>query len=315
MVFKPILRSAALCCCAALAAWAAVEAPPSYKLGAGDEVTIWALGAEEIGTHPFRIDLSGNVDVPMAGRIHAAGLTVDQLRAELVKQLRSQLKDPQVTVSMTELRSQPVSVMGEVNKPGEYQLQGEKTLLEVLSLAEGVKADAGNKVRISRSVDQGELPIPSAAPDPSGRFYVAEAGLRDALDHKSAVSALIMRPHDVITVEAGQTIYVMGDVNKQGAYPVGQREQITALQAMSLAGGPLATAKLSKARILREKADGTRADIPVDMDKVLEGKADNVPLQAGDFLYIPDSRTKNVALKAAQAALSIGTGVAIWRVP
>jgi polysaccharide export outer membrane protein len=313
MVFKPILRSAAICCCVALAAWAAAEAPASYKLGAGDEVSVWALGAEEIGTHPFRIDLSGNIDIPMAGRIHAAGLTVDQLHDELVRQLRRQLKEPQVTVSLAELRSQPVSVMGEVNKPGVYQLQGEKTLLEVLSLAEGVKADAGNKLRISRSVDEGQLPVPGAALDPSGQYYVAEAGLRDALDHKSGVSALVMRPHDTVTVEAGQTIYVMGDVHKQGAFAVGQREQITALQAMSLAEGPLVTAKLSKARILREKPDGTRADIPINMEKVLEGKADNVPLQGGDFLYIPDSRTKNVALKAAQAALSIGTGIAIWR--
>jgi polysaccharide export outer membrane protein len=311
-MLKKVLRCSAAAVCAALAVWAA-DAPPSYKLGAGDEVSVWALGAEEIGTHPFRIDLSGNVDVPLAGHIHAAGLTVDQLRAELVKQLRSQLKDPQVTVSVTELRSQPVSVMGEVNKPGVYQLQGEKTLLEVLSLAEGVKADAGNKVRISRSMEEGQLPVPGAAPDASGRFYIAEAGLRDALDSKSALSALMIRPHDVITVEPGQMIYVMGDVNKQGAFAVGQREQISALQAMSLAGGPLATAKLSKARILREKEDGTRTDIPVDMDKVLAGKADNVQLQAGDFLYIPDSRTKNVAIKAAQAALQIGTGVAIWR--
>ncbi|HEU5022198.1 MAG TPA: polysaccharide biosynthesis/export family protein [Bryobacteraceae bacterium] len=320
MLFRPILRCAAICCCAALAAWTAeapppstADAPPSYKLGSGDEVAIWALGAEEIGTHPFRIDLSGNIDVPLAGRIHAAGLTVDQLHAELVKQLHSQLKDPQVTVSVTELRSQPISVMGEVNKPGMYQLQGEKTLLEVLSLAEGVKADAGNKVRISRQVDEGELPVPGAALDPSGRFYVAEAGLRDALDHKSALSGLVMRPHDTITVEPGQTIYVMGDVNKQGAFAVGQREQISALQAMSLAGGPTVTAKLSKARILREKPDGTRVDVPINLDKVLDGEAENVRLKAGDFLYIPDSRTKNVALKAAQAALSIGTGIAIWR--
>ncbi|HXE62025.1 MAG TPA: polysaccharide biosynthesis/export family protein [Bryobacteraceae bacterium] len=313
MVFKPILRSAALCCCAVLAAWSAVEAPPSYKLGIGDEVTIWALGAEEIGTHPFRIDLSGNVDVPLAGRIHAAGLTVDQLHAELVKQLRSQIKEPQVTVSVTELRSQPVSVMGEVNKPGVYQLQGEKTLLEVLSLAEGVKADAGNKVRITRSMDEGPLPVPGAAPDASGRFYIAEASLRDALDSKSAVSALIIRPRDVISIEPGQMVYVMGDVNKQGAFALGQREQISALQAMSLAGGPLATAKASKARILREQADGSRVDIPVNLEKILDGKAQDVRLQAGDFLYIPDSRTKNVAIKAAQAALSIGTGIAIWR--
>ncbi|HVW07823.1 MAG TPA: polysaccharide biosynthesis/export family protein [Bryobacteraceae bacterium] len=315
MAFKTILRWAAACCSIAVFAWAAVDPPPSYKLGAGDEVTIWALGLDEVGTHPFRIDLNGNLDVPMAGRIHAAGLTVDQLHEELVKQFRSQLKDPQVTVSVTELRSQPVSVMGEVNKPGSYQLDGEKTLLEVLSLAGSVKADAGNKVRISRQMEEGPLPVAGAAPDASGKFYVAEAGLRDALDSKSPISALIIRPHDVIEVEPGQTVYVMGDVHKQGEFALGQREQISALTALSLAEGPLPTAKLSKARILREKGDGTRADMPLDLDKIIANKNSDVRLQPGDVLYVPDSRTKNVALKAAEAALSIGTGVAIWRVP
>ncbi|HVY94780.1 MAG TPA: polysaccharide biosynthesis/export family protein [Bryobacteraceae bacterium] len=315
MVFKTILHCTAACCCFAVCAWAAVDPPPSYKLGAGDEVSIWALGIDEIGTHPFRIDLNGNLDVPLAGRIHAAGLTVDQLHEELVKQLHSQLKDPQVTVSVTEMRSQPVSVMGEVNKPGSYQLDGEKTLLEVLSLAQGVKADAGNRVRITRSIEEGALPVPGAAADASGKFYVAETPLRDALDSKSAVSALIIRPHDVITVEPGQSIYVMGDVHKQGEFALGQREQISALTALSLAEGPLSTAKLSKARILRDKGDGTRADMPIDLDKILANKTGDVRLQPGDVLYVPDSRTKNVAIKAAEAALSVGTGIAIWRVP
>lgn len=314
-MIKTILTSAAFFCVATIASGAA-DAPPTYVLGAGDEVSIWALGAEEIAAHPLRIDLTGNLDVPLAGHIHAAGLTVDQLRAELVKQLSTQIKEPRVTVSVTDLRSQPVSVMGAVNKPGSYQLQGQKTLLEVLSLAEGVKSDAGNTVRILRSMDEGELPITGATTDPSGRFYVAETGLRDALDSKSSVSALIIKPHDVITVAQGQTIYVMGDVHKPGAFSLGQREKISALQALSLAEGPSPTAKPSAARILRESGDGTtRKDIPVDLSRILDGKAKDVQLEAGDFLYVPDSKSKNVALRAAQAALSIGTGVAIWRVP
>lgn len=313
---RTIRRVALLLCATAIASWAAADPPPSYKLGAGDEVSIWALGAEEIGARPFRIDLGGYLDVPLAGHIHAAGLSVDELRAELVKQLSKQIKQPQVTVSVTELRSQPVSVMGAVNKPGVYQLQGEKTLLEVLSLAEGVKSEAGNSVRIQRSVDEGVLPMPGAAPDPSGRYTVAETGLRDALNSKTPVSALIVKPHDVITVAQGQTIYVMGDVNKAGAFALGQSENISALQAISLAGGLKATAKPSASRILRESSDGSaRKDLPVNLSKILEGKADDVKLEAGDFLYIPDSKSKNVAIRAAQAALSIGTGVAIWRVP
>jgi len=294
----------------------AADAPQTYVLGPGDEVSVWALGVEEIGAHPIRIDLNGYMDVPMAGHIKAGGLTIDQLREQLVQELSRQLKKPQVTVSVTELRSQPVSVMGAVNKPGVYQLQGQKTLLEVLSLAEGVKSDAGNSVRITRVLSEGPLPLPGAAPDASGQFSVAETGLRDALDSKNASSALIVKPRDVITVAQGQTIYVMGNVAKAGGFLLGQREKISVFQALSLAGGLSKAAKPSAARIVRETPDGSiRKDIPVDVDKVLRGKAEDPQLQAGDILFIPDSATRNVALRAAEAVLSIGTGIAIWRIP
>ncbi len=315
-MYKRRLIAAMFFCATSVLLPAATDAPPTYVLGPGDEVTIWALGAEEITSHPYRVDLTGYLDVPLAGHIKADGLTVDQVRAELVKQLSTQIKKPQVTVSVTELRSQPVSVMGAVNKPGVYQLQGQKTLLEVLSLAEGVKSDAGNSVRISRQLDQGPLPLPGATKDASGQAYIAETGLRDVLDSKNASSALIVKPRDVITIAQGETIYVIGDVHKQGGFALGQKEQITVLQALSLAEGPSPAAKLSEARILRESGDpNKRADIPVDIAKILKGKAPNVQLRVGDMLYVPDSRTKNVALRAAEAALSIGTGVAIWRIP
>ncbi len=317
MILKSSWTAGVLFCAAvAIAHAAAVEAPPTYVLGPGDEVTIWAFGVEEIGAHPIRIDLNGYLDVPVAGHVKAAGLTVDQLRDDLTADLQKEVKHPQVTVSVSDLRSQPVSLMGAVNKPGTYQLQGEKTLLEVLSLAEGVKSDAGNIVRISRNVDEGTLPLPDAAKDASGHTYVGQTSLRDVLNSKNPSSALIIKPRDVITVEEGQMVFVMGDVHKAAQFALGQREKMSALQALSLAEGPLPAAKLSAARLLRETGDGTtREDIPVNLQKVLDHKADDVQLQAGDMLYIPDSASKNVAIKAAEAALSIGTGIAIWRVP
>jgi polysaccharide export outer membrane protein len=289
----------------------AADPPPTYVLGPGDEVSIWALGADEISAHPLRVGLNGYLDVPLAGHVKAEGLTVDQLRDELVKQLASQIKQPQVTVSVTDLRSQPVSVMGAVNKPGVYQLQGQKTLLEVLSMAEGVRGDAGNSVRISRPIEEGPLPLAGAAPDASGRFSVAETGLRNALDSRNPASALMIKPHDVITVADGQTVYVVGDVNKAGGFPLGQREKISVLQALSLAQGLGPAARPSAARILRESADGsTRSDIPIDVKRILDGKASDVQLEASDILFIPDSAGKVVALRAAQAA-----GIALWRIP
>lgn len=289
----------------------ATDPPATYVLGPGDEVGIWALGAEEISAHPLRVDLNGYLDVPLAGRIRADGLTVEQLRAELVKQLASQIKVPQVTVTVTDLRSQPVSVMGAVNKPGVYQLQGQRTLLEVLSMAEGVKSDAGNSVRISRPLEQGPLPLPGAVADASGRFSIAETGLRSALDSKNPSSALVIKPHDVITVAEGETVYVVGDVIKAGGFPMGQREKISVLQALSLAQGLGPAAKPSAARILRESTDGSaRNDIPIDVRRILDGKASDVQLQASDILFIPDSAGKIAALRAVQAM-----GLVIGRVP
>src|SRR5258708_6932397 len=115
---------------------AAQQQPPEskvdggYTLGPGDQISIWALGADEIAQKPVRVDTSGYIDVPLAGRLHAAGLSVDQLKHELTERLKTQLTDPQVTINITEFGSQPVSIIGAVNKPGTHQLQGRKSLVE-----------------------------------------------------------------------------------------------------------------------------------------------------------------------------------------
>ena len=119
------------------------DAPASYVLGPDDQITLLASDAEEISGKPMRIDMKGNLNLPLAGRVHAAGLTAEQLEAELEGKLKRYVKDPDVVVSITEFRSQPISVLGAVAKPGIHQLEGRKTLFEVLSLAGGLRDDAG----------------------------------------------------------------------------------------------------------------------------------------------------------------------------
>src|SRR5258708_4199860 len=84
----------------------------TYTLGPGDQLTISALDSEEISEKPFRIDGSGNIRLPLGGRVKASGLTVDQLENAISERLKTYLIDPQVAVSVTEFRSQPVSVFG-----------------------------------------------------------------------------------------------------------------------------------------------------------------------------------------------------------
>ena len=99
----------------------AEDRPRTYVLGPDDQVAVTVIDFDEIKPTPLRIDLQGSINIPLLGRIAAGGMTVPQLEAEVVSRLRKYIKEPQVTISITEFRSQPVSVLGCVNKPGMHQ--------------------------------------------------------------------------------------------------------------------------------------------------------------------------------------------------
>src|SRR5229473_4210863 len=109
-----------------------------YVLGPDDEIMIRAMDAEEISEKPFTIDSSGLLNLPMLGRVQAAGLTVVQLESVLVTRLKQFVWEAQVAVTVTQYLSKPVSVIGAVNAPGVQQLRTRKTLVDVLSLAGGL---------------------------------------------------------------------------------------------------------------------------------------------------------------------------------
>src|SRR3989442_8845489 len=121
----------------------APEAAPDYILGPGDQITVRVTNLEEINDKPFLIDTSGYVRIPMAGRIKVAGMTVAQVETEVTSRLKQYVKRPDVAVSVAEFHSQPVSVIGSVRTPGVQQVQGGKTLVEMLSLAGGLDPNAG----------------------------------------------------------------------------------------------------------------------------------------------------------------------------
>src|SRR5205814_10520807 len=108
---------------------------------------------EQIPGKPIRISTNGYITVPMAGRLHAAGLTVEQLELEITERMKKYIQDPQVSVVRMEIRTQPVSVIGMVTTPGVHQLQGRKTLVEILSLAGGGKDEAGYAAKITRQLE------------------------------------------------------------------------------------------------------------------------------------------------------------------
>jgi polysaccharide export outer membrane protein len=220
---------------------------------------------------------------------------------------------PEVSVSVAEYRSHPVSVLGAVRNPGVYQVTGPKTLFEVLSLAGGLNPDASNRIKIMRATSAGPLPLANASSDKTGEFYTAELNVKSVMEAKNPEENINVLSNDVITVPKADMVYVVGAVHKSGGFPLSEKEEISVLQAVSLAEGLDSVAKTSGARILRQLSPGAqRTEVDVNVQKILDGRAQDVPLQANDILFIPNSLAKSASMRILNAALQAGTGVAIY---
>jgi len=298
-----------LVCGAALVAQQPATVPNNYVLGADDQIAVRALDVEEFDDKPLRIDMRGNVNLPLIGRVHAAGMTAEQLEAEIAKRLKVYVQEPNVLVSIEEFRSQPVSILGAVAQPGVRQLQGRKTLFEVLSEVGGLRPDAGNVIKITRRKEWGRLPLPDAKEDPTGEFSVGEVNARSVMEAKNPQENILIEPNDVISVPIADTVYVIGTVKKPGGYVLNTRESISVLQVLALAGGTDRTASTQHTKILRPLGDGTKYDeIPVNLKKILEGSASDLPLKANDILFVPNSAPKSAALRATRSGTTRRAG-------
>lgn len=287
----------------------------TYVFGPGDQILVRVLDMDEMGKDPYQIDMRGNVSLPMAGRVHAGGLTPEGLENAIADKLKKFLKNPEVSVTLQEMRSQPVSVLGEVKSPGVYQLRGEKTLLEVVSLAGGMNVEAGYSIRIARKKEWGTIPLPGSHADESGQYYVAEVGVKDLMEARSPEKNILVKPNDVVTVPKGELVYVLGAVKKSGGFVLGLHERTSVLQALSMAEGLESSAKTRSAKILRKTGDeDQRMEIAVNLNKILSGGSPDVPLQSDDILFIPVNGVKRALIRTGE--LSVGLGAAaIYRLP
>ena len=291
----------------------APAASGSYVLGPEDQITVRVFAADDIPDKPAQIDNDGTVTLPMIGQVHAAGLTVEQFQANLVTAYKKYFKDPQVTVQVNDFRSQPVSVAGNVNTPGVVQLRGNRNLMEVIAQAGGLRADAGDSVLITRSLSEGPIPVAGAFTDPTGKYSIAHIDIRAIMSGKDPEGNIMIKPHDVISVPRARMIYVLGSVGRPGGYVLTDNETMSITQAVALAGGWSTTAGLKGAKVLRADGGATREQIPANLKKIMDNKAPDLQLKPDDILYVPNSMGKQLGLRGIETAISVGTGIAIWR--
>lgn len=282
--------------------------PPSsgVVIGPDDSVTIMAINSDEI-SKTWRVSSTGELDLPMVGKVHAAGLTAEQLEQTLTVGLKRYIRDPEVTVYVSDFRSQPVTVAGAIHKPGTYQLEGPKTLLEVLMLAAGPDAP-GPTLIVSRPVESGPIPLPGAHLDPTGDRSSIELKLSEVLDPSTAASNLEIRPNDVISVSTKQRlVYIIGEVSRPGAVELVSQDSISVMQVLAAAGGLTKVASPGHSQIMRLDSQGLYKKVAaIDLKRVMTGRDEDRLLKPGDIIVVPSSTLKAYGQAASAGAITTG---------
>jgi polysaccharide export outer membrane protein len=284
---------------------------PTYVLGPEDVITLRAFEVEEISDKPFRIDSEGFINLPILGRIRAGGFTLDQFEADLMRRLKTIVKEPQVTVKLAQLRREPVFFVGAFKAPGIYPLEGQRTLVEMLTAVGGLQPYASRRIKVTRQLQFGRIPLPNAVSDAENKVSVVEINFVGLTESVNPLEDIALQPFDRVSVDKAELVYVSGEVNKVAGVELGERNFISITQLITTAGGLTKDAVPSKARILRPILNSSRrAQIPVNLTKIMEGKEADFPVLANDFLYVPRSSSKvawrYVALIVVPIAITTG---------
>ncbi len=322
----------------ALAAWQA-EAPleaPDYLIGPGDEleVGIFALEAPDTTSTVIRtVSQDGYITLPWVGSIGASGLSARQLEERSrAAYAGGYIRDPQVTVTVTEYRSAAVVVTGAVQRPGVYYLTTSRsTVLAILAQAGGLAEEAGDELLIVRSADSRRLP--GNPGDNAGGTVVelAPAGTAESQRRTDPRPADAMEPKsvtidlkvlldqgdlslnlpvvggDVITVppRAEQYVYVLGYVQRPGCYQIRDGMRVDAVRAVALAGGLSPSARAENSLLLRETAEGQKV-VRVDLTKIVRGVRPPLYMEPGDTLVVGSS---TIAKMTEFIRPSVGAGI------
>ncbi|HEV2732157.1 MAG TPA: polysaccharide biosynthesis/export family protein [Terriglobales bacterium] len=266
----------------------------TLRLGIGDLLEFSVYNVPELSTKT-RVGNNGDIYLPLIDYVHVAGLTTEEAQGIVEKRLSDGgfLNNPHVTLFIDEYASQGASVLGEVGHPGVYPVLGDRRLFDLISAAGGFSDKAGRSIVVTHR-NQPDKPV----------TVPLTRNLSDSPDSNIAVF-----PGDTISVRRADVVYVVGEVNKPSGFLM-DAENLTVLKAIALAGGTNRTARLSGAKIIRKGPAGM-TQTSVQLKRILQAKAPDVPLQAEDILFVPSSAAKQFTGRTFEAAMQAATAVSI----
>jgi polysaccharide biosynthesis/export protein len=268
----------------------------SLLIGPGDMLHVQVFDTPEMEQH-VRVTDSGEIPLMFIGSLKVAGFTPTAASHAIEKALidKQYMREPQVTVVVEQFATQNISVLGEVQRPGVYPTPTAISILKVLSLAGGLTTTADRNITIERQGNANE----------KVSYFLSNTS------NQALTDSVLVYPGDTVMVPKAGIVYVLGDVQRPGGYPMStNNSEMTLMQAVTIAGSTTKTAIPSKTRLIRKTPTGSQ-DMIVSLSDIEKGTQSDIPLKADDIIFVPFSWMKNTALSAATIAAS-AAGAAIY---
>ena len=261
--------------------WTNLPAAPSVKesvpqaglerllVGIGDQIFIAVFGQPDMSAE-VTVNDNEQVTLPLIGTLKVGGLTPPTIEKLIAQRLRDgeYLRSPEVSVQVRQVRSQMISVLGEVQRPGRFPILGKLTVLDAIATAGGMTQRADSTAMLIRS-DQAM----------SGNTQRKEIPIRLDQIMNSGGNALDMelRNDDVVFVAQQKMFYIHGEVRKPGAYPV--EPDLNVMRVLSISGGVTERGSLRRIKIHRKDSDQNIREFTPDL---------NSPVLSGDVIYVDE---------------------------
>jgi polysaccharide export outer membrane protein len=261
----------------------------------GDELHISVLDMPEFEQTP-RVTDAGDVPVQGIGSVRVVNMTPSEAAIAIHDKYVSAhfLNHPQVSVVVDQYATQEVTLIGEFRTPGAYPIATPRPILDVIALGGGLSDAADRDILVERRGDQSHPIHYNVNND-------AEQAIKDQV---------LVNPGDTVVVAKAGIVYVLGDVNRPGGYPMSNNQsKMSLLEALSIAGGPARTAKLGHARLIR-KVD--HSELQISLGEIQKGKRPDFPMAPGDILYVPFSYAKNLIITSSAGIAGAAGAAAIY---
>lgn len=293
-----------------------------YRVGAEDvlEVSIfeWEL-REETKSVEIRVSETGLISLPVIGDMNVTNLTVEEIKSKIEKRLKEWqiIPNPRVSVVVQQFRSKRVAVVGAVRDPGTYTIRRNvTTLLDILSLAGGPDARAGQVAYVIRDIRPAKAPREATRPDgdapgtgqaaegrrsamaglpfePAGREVIA-IDLYELMELGDLKLNALVGNGDVVNVPEAKRFHVIGYARDPGSFPL--KKPTTVLEGIAMARGFQEIEASKKKCVVKRKTPEGEYIIPVDLLAVAKGDSPNFYLQPDDIIYVRQTTLRRTLL-------------------